>query len=44
MQLAAIEAEAMAKREEETRRLKEITMAAQAEEQKGGVDSHSHLK
>ena len=35
VQLAAIESEATAKREEETKRLKEITRAAQAEEQKG---------
>ena len=35
VQLAAIESEATAKREEETKRLKEITSAAQAEEQKG---------
>ena len=36
VQLAAIEAEATAKREEETKRLQEITKAAQSEEQKGG--------
>ena len=35
VQLADIEAEATAKREEETKRLQEITKAAQAEEQKG---------